>query len=92
MKFKVVSYVKRKHYGTNEISDAYKVYCEYTGMPYQLGWNFDFWLGQLMTGKEFHVLDMYDGELLDQYMIDSEDININDNGSYYQFNLFDEER
>lgn len=69
MHYYVVSYVKRRYYGQNYFSDAYKLYCEYSGLVPEVGWNFDFWLGQLINGKEFHVLNSEQEEILDQYLV-----------------------
>lgn len=91
MHYYVVSYVKRKYYGQNYISDAYKIYCEYSGIIPEIGWNFDFWLNQLFNGKEFHVLDENRNEILDQYLVSQEYISDKDTSTYYQITFNEEE-
>lgn len=90
MHYYVVSYVKRRYYGQNYFSDAYRLYCEYSGINPVIGWNFDFWLNQLINSKEFHVLNSKQEEILDQYLVTqpSYDDKFEDK-AYYQIN-FDE--
>lgn len=90
MHYHVVSYVKRKQHFDAEVSEAYKIYCEYSGITPQLGWYFDFWLNQLMHGKEFHVIDSNGNEILDQYLVTTNEY-LGDFGDYYQTSLNEEE-
>lgn len=86
MHYYVVSYVKRKYYGKDEISVGFRTYCEFTGINPEVGWNMDFWLSQLIDGHEIHVINSNHDELLDQYLV-SEEIYKDKDSDYYQIKL-----
>lgn len=94
MKIEIVNYVKRKYFSTSSLSEAFKLYCDVTSNVYAFGWTFDFWCREILSGKEFHVIDSKDNEIIDQYAVITE-LNIKGDtnivGKYYQVNL-DEEK
>lgn len=95
MKIEIVNYVKRKYFSTSSLSDAFKLYCDVTGNAYIFGWTFDFWCHEILSGKEFHVIDSNDNEIIDQYAVITE-LNVKGNtdviGKYYQVNFNGEEK